>query len=153
MIYELITVFARSADRRVVPESWSASLFDPKGLLLSAARAKVKEIVQDAPPDDSLFDLVFPEGTMVDDIRPHADGGTGHRRFIVVQGKERIVTDEEIFRDATYEELVRTKSGQAALELPVRPWFNWILAINVIVVVVLSCAVFIRRRKSAAHGL
>ena len=75
----------RSDAGLIVPESWSASIITEKDVLVSAVTSRLLSWNQDQIPAE-LFDLPFPDGTIVDDLRPTASGADA--RMYIINGTE-----------------------------------------------------------------
>lgn len=98
--FDLRLKLDRPRDGIPIPKSWSVSMLTQHGQLMGNARAKVTSCVVGEILDDSFFELKFPEGTLVTDMRPTAKGNK-ERRFKVVDGGEREVDDAELLRGAS----------------------------------------------------
>jgi hypothetical protein len=147
--FDLRIELMRNSSGEVVPVSWSVSMVTEKGVLLQAVRAKVTLCNLQATVDQSLFDLDFPNGTLVDDLRPRATGGFA-RQYVLVDGKEREIRKEELIRGASYEELIRTKPGEAGMVKVVphqgRPVLLWINVLLVVGLATYALYRFLRRQ-------
>jgi hypothetical protein len=119
-----------------IPKSWSVSLLTDRGRLIGSVRARVTACAIGDTLDDSLFELEFPKGTIVTDMRPTARGGK-ERRFLVLASGEREITEAELLRGASIDEMRATPAGEAGLPRPAS-WTIWIFWANVAVVLVLG---------------
>ncbi len=122
----------RGEDQVVVPESWTLSAITPGGLLLQAIRARVSSVSVGQPIENRMFDLPFPEGTLYFDMRDP----TKRREFLIVKGGDtREVLPEEWMRGASYQELLHSGSGEAALFTPRAERSSVFFWLNVAVIV------------------
>jgi hypothetical protein len=108
------------------------------GNVLTSDVATVQECAINVPFAETEFQLEFPAGTWVYDTH------RGEMYIASASGQKRIITKEELRRGATYEELLVTESGRAALrEMPPRAPARRATIVIVNVVVVLSVLAFL----------
>ena len=125
-----------------IPTAWSVSGLNSAGALIASVRATVTSTDLDTAPAAELFDLSFPDGTMVYDMRPKIGGGE-MRTYLVTDRGERDVLDAELLRGATIDQLRATRSGEAGL--PGSAWHgSWLFWANVVVVLVVAVALIAR---------
>ncbi len=106
--YTIDIDYDRLDDREWVPSGWK--LIDGDATrIISQISGRVKTVRLNENIANSEFRLQFPPGTAVVDNR------TGERLITKDHGQPRIVTNAELARGATYQELVSTETGKAAL--------------------------------------
>jgi hypothetical protein len=147
--FDLKMEYGNSVRGIPVPTSWSVSGVSTAGALIESVRATVTSTDLDTAPAAELFDLSFPDGTMVSDMRPTVGGGE-LRTYLATDKGEREVLDAELLRGATIDQLRATRSGEAGL--PESGWHgSWLFWANVLVVLVAAIALaarFLRRSYS-----
>ena len=126
-----------------VPTSWKSSVWDQRSAKLkSSSRCEVTTCEINPRIAPSEFQLQFPPGTLVTDSRNSTD-------YIQRDnGAMRVITKAELARGATYEDFLKTESGEAASQ-PLRSRFNWLLLANVGIVIVVLVVLIYRRTIQA----
>ncbi len=142
---EISVSYRRDAQHGWYPARWrivDGSSDPPKEII----DAEVTEYAINQPVDSAAFALELPDGTWTRDLSPDI---TSTESFIArADGERRPVTRAELERGATYEELLATESGAAALT-PVRPrWLTWAVWVTSGVVSVLVLTVALRHRRA-----
>jgi hypothetical protein len=105
--------YRKDADSGWVPEKWDILMFYASGKLQQSMRAKVTSYQINPPVELSEFDIEFPAGTRVKDIR---DPNSPVDYIVKENDKKRMILPEEI--GATYEQMIRSEPGQALGKRP-----------------------------------
>jgi hypothetical protein len=108
-VNELDISYTQSPPNEWVPLGWTTVFRDNYGNAEQYSRSIVTEASLNQAAAGRQFQADFPAATWVWDER------TNVRYIVGGEGKTRSVTDDELRRGATYEELLRTKSGRAGL--------------------------------------
>ncbi len=129
-----------------VPSTWqSVAVGAISGRLFQQSNATITawEINVDIAP--STFQLYFPTDTVVRE---------GDDTYLVRRdGGRRRITDAEIRRGASYDEMLNTESGQAAIPGNASDFAgNWILVVAISLPLAISVLFLLRRRRKPALG-
>ena len=127
-----------------VPVEWthleSAEDLQGNPVLVSTQEFKVVQFAVNEPVDPKLFDFEFPPGTKVKDYT----AGVEPTGYVVLDGSERNITDEEVLRGARYTDLVSTDSG-TALSPPRQFSIEWLALLVVAVCAAAAWCIYQRR--------
>jgi hypothetical protein len=134
-----------------VPRKWTRTFLGRSGSVLSSASATVRDFELNRPVDPNEFEVEFPPGTWVTDMR-----GKEEVQYIVKEGGERrLILREERVGGATYEQFLTTETGRA-LEQPQkdrgRRVLGTALAAAVVVVVFVVARRSWRRKAGGPSG-
>ncbi|QDT44275.1 hypothetical protein Pan241w_43830 [Gimesia alba] len=132
-----------------IPTSWFTIWFFKDGGTRIRIDANVKSHEINPVVEDSDFQIDFPVGTFVTDMRKH-DRYNHELNYIVRKnGKKRIVLWEE--RDKTYDELLASNTPQPTQQINSTINIRFLITvINVILVLVILSIVFYKRYKTKA---
>jgi hypothetical protein len=127
-----------------VPIRWTRTELRDGGSVSTSATATVSDFAIGKPVDLKEFTLSFPPGTLVEDV-------PANRSYIVKEGgTNRLILDEELGEDMTYERLLTTETGRARSQP--RPTKRWLvlllLSTSALVALVISVKRIWRRRHS-----
>jgi hypothetical protein len=130
--------YVQDTEHGWVPSGWRIMKYEPDGALIMSITAAVIEYKLNLELPPTEFAIEFPVGTYVDDLR---DGTNYIQR---ADGSQRTVTPAE--RSVSYERLRDSESG-AAVPLPaISSRRVWLIAANLIVLVVIVAFLIWRRR-------
>jgi hypothetical protein len=148
-LFDMKVELGRADNGIPVPRSWSLSMLTEQGEIVEAVHATVLQCDLGTRIDDGLFNLEFPEGTIVRDVRPLA-AGQPERLYLVANGREREVLHSELARDPTLDELMRTRTGEAGLPQAVsgHRWLIWLNIVVIVVFTLLLAAKLLKRRRA-----
>ena len=118
---KLDVTYAADARHAWVPAGWTVIFLRPNGAMSRSIEASVTQydFNQSIPTEE--FELPFPVGTYVTDKR---DGSAWIERS---GGARRVITQEELKRGASYDDLLATESGSGGLPRAVVGW-TWYLS-------------------------
>lgn len=103
--------YTRDEQYGFVPSAWEIARLDPGGNPRESVSASVVSFVLNRRIPVEEFQLNFPAGTLVTDLK--SDSARGRTQYIVrEEGAKRLVTEEETF-NASYEQLLNTETGMA----------------------------------------
>jgi hypothetical protein len=95
----------------VIPKSWSfIRLLPDKVTLGDSTTAEVTKFELNQPVEDHEFDFTIPIDTLVSDFR---DKEKPVMYIIKSNGGKRVITQEELQRGATYQQLIKSQVGYA----------------------------------------
>jgi len=126
--------YSLTMKKRWLPSSWKVVNVNEQSDLAQSIISTVTDSAINTPFDEHDFDITFPPGTKVRDLRGETTGKELTQYIAREGGEKRMITPQE--RRAPYEELLNTESGQA---IPTRrqwpfasSWF-WLTSIGVFV--------------------
>ncbi len=134
-----------------VPSHWKTLEHRPDGTLRQSIEATVVEQSINTAIEPEAFQLEFPPGTLVTDLRvPCGDGD--YQKFVIrPNGTKRIVLAAELARGATLQELFDTPPGQAGLSRGIGMW-KYLLVGSVFLLALFGATRAIRTlRRRAGH--
>lgn len=146
---QLTVSYAQDPVWHWVPKTWNVTVIDPRtGKVVRAAVARVTkyDFNRDYSPQD--FDFEFPVGTYLTDYRDHSTDYRDHSEYIVLaNGGRRLITAAEKVRGATYDDFLRTESGQAGLSRT-RSWLRPVILSVLVALAVLFIGALCYRKMS-----
>lgn len=111
--------YQEDKDFKWAPKKWRHVTFSPQNNSTTESfEGEMLEYKINSVIDPGEFECVFPPGTLVTDQR-------NNMYILRDNGEEREITSEEMARKPSYQELLRTSSGQA--NLPSKNWKLWLL--------------------------
>lgn len=111
-VYLVMTIsYSFAKDNRWLPSGWKIVNVNEQGDLAQSMSSTVAEIAINMSSNEQDFDIAFPPGTKVRDLRSETANNELTQYIAREGGAKRIITREE--RQASYEELLNTESGQA----------------------------------------
>ncbi len=128
-----------------LPAKWTTWWFDGNCAPVMIYEMTALTYVVNPTIDPSRFDLTFPTGAVISDLRPgKPKGRTGTYDYVVLEnGGERRITWSE--RNATYPELLKTRSGEAGLPPRRMGLVRWLVTANATVLFAVVAGVIYRK--------
>lgn len=121
-----------------IPNEWKADWLNADGSVAESARTRLLNAEINIPLKPDEFRIQFDPGTLVTDLR------NGTHFVVKMDGTQRDITREEL-PQATFDELMRTKTGEAVSFRQPKRGRYLLFAINAIVAIAVAALIYVRR--------
>ena len=127
--------FRSDTKNGIVPDGWTIVYQDDNGGIKTSQVAKVTSFAINDSISNEKFEIEFPPGTWVRDLR------SKNEYIVRPDYSRRHITAEELRGNFTYEQLLSSDPGRGSMRF-------WFVSLNVVLVLVVLAIIILRRLRN-----